>query len=67
MIFRYTVANYLLEHFYNKRRCSMYRLKSEDKRKNTFDEEDEDDENTVSRSSSATGSGYYSISSCILH
>ena len=30
----------------------IFRLKSEDKRKNAFDEEDEDDENTVSRSSS---------------
>jgi hypothetical protein len=29
-----------------------YRLKFEDKRKNAFGEEDEDDENTVSRSSS---------------
>ena len=37
---------------YIKRHCSTYRLKSEDKRKNAFDEEDEDDENTVSRSSS---------------
>ena len=46
------IANYLLERFYNKRHCSTYRLKSEDKRKNAFDEEDEDDENTVSRSSS---------------
>ena len=47
------IANYLLERLYNKRHYSTCTLKSEDKRKNAFDEENEDDENTVSRSSSA--------------
>ena len=51
------IACYLLDRFYNKRHCLTYREKTtEEKRKNTFDEDEEDvdyeNENTISRSSS---------------
>jgi hypothetical protein len=51
------IACYLLDRFYNKRHCLTYREKTtEEKRKNTFDEDEEvvdyENENTISRSSS---------------